>query len=236
MDRLRRALSFENVLVTVVAFVVLAGGTAFAANQLGKKSVGAKQLKANAVTSKKIKKNAVTKAKIKNGSVDSGKVLDGSITNADLNPAGVPFGHVVFTAHGTSSPGFAAFPPTVAVIPLDNPTYSQEAGRDDFVSGALDFSFNSACEPPRIAIAYALLDAANPLEPTDETFVAVGEFIDEKNTGASNVRVHLSPIAYAGALQPAAAANHTLSLFVVAGCKTGAATASNATLQVVGVK
>jgi hypothetical protein len=235
VDRLRGALSFENVLVTVVAFVVLAGGTAFAANQLGQKTVGAKQLKANAVTSKKIKKNAVTKAKIKNGSVDSGKVLDGSITNADLNPAGVPFGHVVFTAHSTSSSDFTSFP-TVAVIPLDNPTYSQEAGRDDFVSGALDVSFNSACKPPRIAIAYAILDQPNPLESTDEAFVAIGEFIDEKTAGASNVRIHLSPIAYAGALQPAAAASHTLSLLVVGGCETGAATASNATLQVVGVK
>jgi hypothetical protein len=235
VDRLRRALTFENVLVTVVAFVVFAGGTAFAAQQLGKKTVGAKQLKANAVTTAKIKKNAVTKAKIRNGSVDSGKVLDGSLTNADLNPAGVPFGHIVFTAHGTSSPGFAAFP-SLAVIPLDNSNYSQEAGRDDFVSGTLDFSFNSACEPPRIAVAYALVDEANPLEPNDETFVALGEFIDEKTSGASNVRIHLSPIAYAGALQPAAAANHTLSLLAVGGCKTGAATASNATLQVVGVK
>jgi len=212
--------------VTVVAFVVLAGGTAFAAQQLGKKTVGAKQLKANSVTTAKIKKNAVTRAKIKNGSVDSGKVLDGSVTNADLNPAGVPFGHVVFSAHGTSSPGFNAFP-AVAVIPLDNPTYSQEAGRDDFVSGVLDFSFNSACGPPRIAIAYALLDEANPAEPTGETFVALGEYINEKAVGASNVRIHMSPIAYAGALQPAAAANHTLSLLAVAGCKAGAATASN---------
>src|SRR3954453_22804575 len=95
VDRLRPALTFQNVLGRVVAFVVLAGGTAFAAQQLGKKTVGAKQLKANSVTTAKIKKNAVTRAKIKNGSVDGGKVLDGSLGAVDLNLADVPFSRIV---------------------------------------------------------------------------------------------------------------------------------------------
>ena len=66
-------------MATMTAFAVLAGGTAIAANQLGKKSVGNKQLKANAVTTAKIKKNAVTAAKIKDGAVDGSKVNDGSL-------------------------------------------------------------------------------------------------------------------------------------------------------------
>ena len=97
MSRVRRHLSFENVLVTIVAFVVLAGGTAFAANQLAKNSVGKKQLKANAVTTAKIKKNAVTAAKIKAGAIDGAKVKDGSLSNLDLNTADVPFGRIVHT-------------------------------------------------------------------------------------------------------------------------------------------
>ena len=55
MKRVASKLTYANVMVTILAFVVLAGGTAFAAGQLGKNSVGPKQLKKNAVTAAKIK-------------------------------------------------------------------------------------------------------------------------------------------------------------------------------------
>jgi len=55
MRGLRRHLSYANVMVTLLAFVVLCGGTAFAVGQLGKESVGARQLKKNAVTGAKVK-------------------------------------------------------------------------------------------------------------------------------------------------------------------------------------
>lgn len=55
MKCLRSKLTYANVMVTVLAFVVLAGGTAFAATQmLPKNSVGAKQLKKHAVTPAKL--------------------------------------------------------------------------------------------------------------------------------------------------------------------------------------
>ena len=69
MQRLRSRLTYANVMVTILAFVVLAGGTAFAAGKLGKNTVGSKQLKKNAVTAAKIKNGAVTGAKIKLSSV-----------------------------------------------------------------------------------------------------------------------------------------------------------------------
>lgn len=69
MQRLRSKLTYANVMVTILAFVVLAGGTAFAAAKLGKNTVGTKQLKANAVTTAKLKNGAVTGAKIKLSSV-----------------------------------------------------------------------------------------------------------------------------------------------------------------------
>jgi hypothetical protein len=53
--KLRPKLSYANVMVTLLAFVVLSGGAAYAATQLGKNSVGSKQLKRNAVTSAKVK-------------------------------------------------------------------------------------------------------------------------------------------------------------------------------------
>jgi len=55
MKQIRSKLTYANVMVTVLAFVVLCGGAAVAAGQLGKNTVGTKQLKRNAVTSAKVK-------------------------------------------------------------------------------------------------------------------------------------------------------------------------------------
>lgn len=79
MKRVASKLTYANVMVTILAFVVLAGGTAYAASQLGKNSVGSNQLKKNAVTAAKIKNNAITSAKIKNGAVSGAKVDTASL-------------------------------------------------------------------------------------------------------------------------------------------------------------
>jgi hypothetical protein len=63
MKRLRGKLTYANVMVTILAFVVLGGGAAFAATQLKKNSVGTKQLKKNSVATAKIKNSAVTAAR-----------------------------------------------------------------------------------------------------------------------------------------------------------------------------
>jgi hypothetical protein len=62
---LRSKLTYANVISTFCLFLLLGGGTALAANQLGKNSVGAKQIKKNAVTTAKLKKGAVTGSKLK---------------------------------------------------------------------------------------------------------------------------------------------------------------------------
>lgn len=57
MKRLRSKLTYSNVMVTVLAFIVLAGGTAYAATEmLPKNSVGTKQLAKEAVTPAKLSK------------------------------------------------------------------------------------------------------------------------------------------------------------------------------------
>ena len=85
MKAIRKRLTYANVMSSIAVFLVLGGGAAFAAKQLGKKSVGTPQLKANAVTTAKIKKNAVTKKKIAKNSIDNSKVKDGSLTGAKIN-------------------------------------------------------------------------------------------------------------------------------------------------------
>ena len=87
MKRVRKRLTYANVMSSIAVFLVLGGATAIAADQLGKNSVGKKQLKANSVTAAKIKKNAVTGAKIKNGAVTGAKIKDGSLVGADINLA-----------------------------------------------------------------------------------------------------------------------------------------------------
>ena len=54
MNRIRGSLTYSNVMVTVLALLVLGGGTAYAASHLGKETVGARQLKKGAVTPAKL--------------------------------------------------------------------------------------------------------------------------------------------------------------------------------------
>ncbi|HEY2055708.1 MAG TPA: hypothetical protein VGH14_17390 [Solirubrobacterales bacterium] len=54
MKRLRTNLTYSNVMVTVLAVLVIGGGTAYAAAQLGKESVGTRQLVKGAVTPAKL--------------------------------------------------------------------------------------------------------------------------------------------------------------------------------------
>lgn len=75
MKKIRKRLTYANVMSSIAVFLVIGGASAFAATHLGKNSVGTKQLKNNAVTTAKIKKNAVNGAKVKNG----------SLTGADIN-------------------------------------------------------------------------------------------------------------------------------------------------------
>jgi hypothetical protein len=75
--QMRPKLSYANVMVTILAFVVLGGGAAYAAFKLPKNSVGTKQ----------IKPNAVTGSKVAPGSLTGTDVAAGSLTGADVNPA-----------------------------------------------------------------------------------------------------------------------------------------------------
>lgn len=56
MNRLRGKLTYSNVVSTLCLFLLLGGGTAFAARQLEKESVGTNQLKKGAVTPSKLSK------------------------------------------------------------------------------------------------------------------------------------------------------------------------------------
>lgn len=87
MKVIRKRLTYANVVSTIAVFLVLGGGAAVAADQLGKNSVGSKQLKKNAVTAAKLKNNAVTAAKLANGAVTNAKLADNAVTGAKVDEA-----------------------------------------------------------------------------------------------------------------------------------------------------
>lgn len=74
MKRIRKRLSYANVMASIAVFLLLGGATAVA------KKVGTKQLKAGSVTAGKIKKNAVTAAKIRNKAVTTAKIKNDAVT------------------------------------------------------------------------------------------------------------------------------------------------------------
>ena len=65
MQGLRRHLTYANVMSTIAAFVAVAGSTAYAADHLGRDSVGAAQLKPNSVTGAKVRKHSLRGADLK---------------------------------------------------------------------------------------------------------------------------------------------------------------------------
>jgi hypothetical protein len=111
---------------TVVAYLALfvaLGGSAYAASQLGKNTVGTKQLKKSSVTTAKIKKNAVTGAKVKSH----------TLTGSDINLQ--KLGTVPSATHAASADS----------IPLAEPTHLVGApGEPDFENG----SSNSGSKGP----------------------------------------------------------------------------------------
>jgi hypothetical protein len=71
LARLRRSLSFSNVVALIALFVAI-GGTSYAAITLKANSVGTKQLRHNAVTSSKVKDRSLLARDFKSGQLPKG--------------------------------------------------------------------------------------------------------------------------------------------------------------------
>lgn len=80
MKKIRKRLTFANVMASIAVFLVLGGASAVAA-----KKIGSNELKSNSVTTAKIKKNAVTAAKIKKNAVTTAKLKNGAVTGAKVD-------------------------------------------------------------------------------------------------------------------------------------------------------
>lgn len=113
MTKLRKRLTYANVMSSIAVFLVLGGATAVAA-----KKIGSNELKSNSVTTAKIKKNAVTTAKIKKDAVTGAKVKESTLgevpsaanaANAANFDKYVPFG--IVTANNGESKTLVTYGP-----------------------------------------------------------------------------------------------------------------------------
>ena len=89
MRRIRSHLTYANVMVTLLAFVVLAGGTAFAANTVFSTDIVDGEVKAPDIAS-----NAIGSGKVGNNQVKSADVRDDSLTDGGLVAADLAAGSV----------------------------------------------------------------------------------------------------------------------------------------------
>ena len=149
MKRVRKRLTYANVLSSIAVFLAIGGATAFAAHHFGKSSVGTKQLKKNAVTAAKIKKNAVTKAKIKKGAVNGAKVANGSLTGADINLGTLGTVPSASTANGQT--------PTKVFKTLN-------AGESGVVATISGFIIGASCEATNIDVTLTSPPTPNTVE------------------------------------------------------------------------
>jgi len=245
MRTFRKHLTYANLMTTIGVFLLLAGGTAIAAKQLGKKTVGAKQLKPSAVTTAKIKKAAVTKAKLKDGAVDATKLADGSVTttkivNAAVTGAKIAAGSTVFSQRVARLAPNSTASMQVGSVPYPVGSYTQNAGEDNQTIGALDVRFAASCTPPRSAVAYLLMDAANPLAPVAENFV--GFAVGEDKTGGEVTRRfdfgQFPGLVTTTRSAPPSAVQHTFTILLLGGnCTAGTGVdAVGALVDVIGTK
>jgi hypothetical protein len=95
MKFVRGRLTYANVMSSIAVFLVVAGGTAFAASQLGKESVGTKQLKKEAVTLAKIKKAAKKSLKGATGPAGPKGATGPQGPKGDTGPSTGPAGGVL---------------------------------------------------------------------------------------------------------------------------------------------
>ena len=96
MQKIRKRITYANVMSSIAVFLVLGGASAYAA-----KKIGSNEIKGNSITTGKIKKNAITSSKIKQNSITTAKIKNGAVTGAKVNVG--TLGTVPNATHATNA-------------------------------------------------------------------------------------------------------------------------------------
>jgi hypothetical protein len=84
LSRLARRLTYANVVASLALFLVLSGGSAYAAKQL----IGARQIARNAIDSSKVRDNSITSADVRNGTLTAKDFKRGVLPSAGSGSGG----------------------------------------------------------------------------------------------------------------------------------------------------
>jgi hypothetical protein len=238
-------LTYANVVSTLALFLVLSGGAAYAAHRyLTRKSVGAPQLKSNAVTTAKIKANAVTTRKIKRiavsgdkikeDAVSTEKLADGAVDAEKIDLEKVPFGRVVARMRTNGSLPIGE---ERVAYPLSNSGYTQASNELDSFVGQLKVTIPAKCMKERTVQAQVVVDAKDPMKPSEENILASG-FLKDEGEGALSTTIELLPGPRQYLFEPGVATSHQVSLIIDADCVGGGSgmTASSAAVDVLGTR
>lgn len=159
MKRIRSRLTYANVMSSIAVFLVVAGGSAFAANQLAKNSVGTKQIKKNAVTKAKLKARAVKSGKIAVGAVRGNQVADHSLGSTQIAPRSIQPGSLADQSLSSAQIKPGSIKPESLEVPL---------------ALLASFGGGSAAVPSGEAVAYPLNNATWTQEPEQITVLFGG--------------------------------------------------------------
>jgi hypothetical protein len=167
MERIRRHMSFANVISVMALFVAL-GGASYAAVTLPKNSVGAKQIKKNGVGASEIKRSAVRTGEVRNGTLRAQDFAAGQLPQGpkgDPGQNGAP-GEDAFALDAFARVGFDGADATLRPLePNDAGQAPQVKGivQADVVAGEGGAATGTTCFnlPTRPASAMVVVDNAD---------------------------------------------------------------------------
>jgi hypothetical protein len=142
LKKIRRHVTYANVMSSLAVFMILGGATAFAAV----KKVGPNEIKANSIKTGKIVKEAVAAGKIKNGAVIESKIGDGAVTTNKLadNAVTTPkIANDAVTGEKVNESTLGEVPTAGNALKLDGKTASSFASSAGGIKAAFTFNDGS---------------------------------------------------------------------------------------------
>jgi hypothetical protein len=166
---LRSRLTYANVAATLALFLVIGGGTVYAASELGRNDVKSKNiakgavkasdLATNAVTGQKVKDGSIAGDDLQDGSITAGDIQDGTITGADIAAGVIPQIEADVTGSATGGPKGATNANTTTPLPLTGTTsFTPNTGEVVALAAEAQFTF-------------ATTNAVNPCSPDVDVLV-----------------------------------------------------------------
>jgi hypothetical protein len=160
---LRSRFTYANVAATLALFLAIAGGTVYAASELGRNDVKSKNiakgavktsdLAGDAVTGEKVRDATLTGADLVDESVTGADLQDGTVTGADIAAGVIPQIQADVTGSATAGPQGNVNTNTTSPLPLTGTTsFTPNAGEVGALAAEGQFTI-------------ATTNAANPCSP-----------------------------------------------------------------------